>query len=139
MFATTSARRRSTNSISGRVAQSTDIPKSRFGSYADIRPLELDFSRECDGDGTGCGEITFVTGENLVEWAKAAGKQAMRVPILGRARPGCDRCGQAVALQDVDPFKVLGEGAGSRQPADPGADNNRPPAQLTRVAVACPH
>src|SRR6516164_2657674 len=31
-FGTASARRRSTRSISGRVAQSTDIPKSRFGS-----------------------------------------------------------------------------------------------------------
>jgi len=32
MFATASARRRNTSSIRGRIAQSMEIPKSRFGS-----------------------------------------------------------------------------------------------------------
>jgi hypothetical protein len=73
-------------------------------------------------------ELAWMSGENLIERLQAPGEQAVRVPILRRARPGCDRCRQPVALKDVDPLKVLGQGAGSRQPADPGADNNSPPA-----------
>jgi hypothetical protein len=49
--------------------------------------LELDVACKTNGDSAGCGEIALVTGENLIERAKAAGQQTVRVPILGRARP----------------------------------------------------
>jgi hypothetical protein len=105
--------------------------------HADIWPFELDLSRERDGDGAGCSEIALEAGENLIERAKAAGEQAMRVPILRRAEPRSGRWTQPVTLQNVDPLKVSGQGAGRRQPADPRANDNRPPAQLIGAAVAC--
>jgi ferredoxin len=97
--------------------------------------LELHVLRDRDGDSAGCGEITLETGENLIERAKAASEQAMRVPILRCAGSGCDRCGRPVALQDVDPLEVLSQGAGRRQPADPRADNHCPLTQLARTAA----
>ena len=89
-------------------------PEIPLRQHADIRPLELDISRERDRDSAGCGKIALETGENLIERAKAAGEQAMRVPILRRAGPRSGGCGQPVALQDVDPLKVLGQRAGGR-------------------------
>ena len=61
------------------------FPKDDGRALANIWSLELDFSRERDGDSAGCGEITLVTGKNLVERAQATGEQPMRVPILRRA------------------------------------------------------
>src|SRR5208282_3117294 len=61
---------------------------------ADIGPLELNVAREPDRDGAGCGETALETGEDLIERAKAAGEQAMRVPILRRAGARSGGCRQ---------------------------------------------
>jgi len=64
----------------------------------------LNVAREPDGDGAGRGETALETGEDLIERAKAAGKQAMRMSILRRAGARSRGCRQPVALQDVDLF-----------------------------------
>ena len=57
--------------------------------------------------------------------------------VLRRARPRSDRCGQPVALQDVDSLEVLGQGTGCRQTAHSRSNNDRPPTELGRtVAVS---
>src|SRR5208282_5317364 len=100
---------------------------------ADIGPLELNVAREPDRDGAGCGETALETGEDLIERAKAAGEQAMRVPILRRPGARSGGCRQPVALQDVDLFEVLGQGAGGRQAADPGSNDDGTLTQLLRT------
>ena len=57
-------------------------PEISLWQHANVRPLEL--------DGAGCGELARETGENLIERAKAASEQTMRVPILRRACPRPD-------------------------------------------------
>jgi hypothetical protein len=106
-----------------------------FRQHADIRPLELDISCERDWDSAGCGEVALETGEYPIERAQAAGEQAMGVPILRRARPRSSRCGQVVALQYVNLVKGFGQSASSRKPANSGANDNRPAAQLVRSAA----
>jgi hypothetical protein len=71
----------------------------------------------------------------LVEGAKAAGEQAMLVPILRRARPRSGRFGQVVALQYVNLVKGFGQGAGGRKSANSGANDNRSAAQLVGSAA----
>ena len=61
----------------------------------------------------------------------------MRVPILRRAGPRSDGCGQPVALQHVDSLEVFGQGAGCCQTAHSRSNNDRPPTQLGR-SVAVP-
>jgi hypothetical protein len=73
------------------------MPRRRKPHGADIGPLELDIPRERDGDGAGRGETALETGEDLIERAKAAGKQAMWVPILRRAGARSGGCHQPVA------------------------------------------
>jgi hypothetical protein len=50
-------------------------PEIPLWQHADVRPLELGFSRKLDGDGAGWGEVALETGENLIERAKAGGEQ----------------------------------------------------------------
>jgi hypothetical protein len=73
------------------------------------------------------------TGENLIERAQSAGQQAVRVSILRRAGARSRGRRQPVALQDVDLFEVLGQGAGRRQVADPGSDDDGALTQLMRT------
>jgi hypothetical protein len=113
-------------------------PEIPLWHHADVRPLELDLTRKRDRDSAGCSEITLVTGEDLVERAKAADEQAMRVPILRRAGPRCGKPGQPVALQDVDPLKVFGQGAGGRQPTHSRSNNDGPLTQLAGTVAVPP-
>jgi hypothetical protein len=57
----------------------------------------------------------------------------MWVPILRRAGARSGGCRQPVALQDVDLFEVLGQGAGRRQAADPGSNDDGSLTQLMRT------
>jgi hypothetical protein len=42
----------------------------------------------------------------------------MGMPILRSARPRTDSSGQAVAFQNIDPFKAVRQHASDREPAD---------------------
>jgi len=115
-----------------RCAQRRDS-KIPLRQRADIGPLELDIPRERDGDGASSDKTAFETGKNLIERTKAAGKQAMWVAILRRAGARCGGCRQPVALQNIDLFEVSGQGAGGRQAADPGSNDDGARTQLMRT------
>jgi len=58
----------------------------------------------------------------------------MRMSILRRAGARSGGCRQPVALQDVDLLEIRGQGAGRRQAADAGSNDDGALTQLTRTA-----
>jgi hypothetical protein len=59
----------------------------------------------------------------------------MRVPILRSAGPRSSGCWQVIAFDDLDPFKIIGQGAGGRKPTNSRPNNERPPTELMRTAA----
>ena len=135
LFPIASARRRSTSSISGLDAQSSDMPKSRFGSMPIsgrsycilVRPPQGQRRRWRDH---------FRNPGKSPERPEAASQQTMRVSILGSAGPRTGGRCQAVAFQDLHLLEVLCQSASSRQSADSRSDNGRTLTQQTAHAVA---
>jgi hypothetical protein len=84
-----------------------------------------DVLRDLHANSTGSRKITLEAWENLAERLQATREQTMRVAILGCPGPRSRRCRQAVALDDLDPFKISRQSAGHRQPADSRSNYDR--------------
>src|ERR1700730_1053376 len=101
---------------------------------ANVCALKSEFLRYLDWDGPRCGEFLFEAWKNFAERLEAAGKEAMRVPILGSAWPrlgeGCD----LVALEYVDLFEIARQYRRGRQAPDAAANNHRTsPKEIVHV------
>jgi hypothetical protein len=81
----------------------------------------------CDlhANSSGTHKIAFEAWENLAERLQATSQQTMRVPILGCPGPRSRGCRQAVALEDLDPFKIFRQSPGHSQPADSRSNYDR--------------